>query len=294
MLGTSLAVARAAAASLSLPLFRYLGGPSAATLPVPMMNVINGGKHAEGALQFQECMIVPLGARERGAKRCAAAPKSFTRSESCCTTGHLPTLVGDEGGYAPPLETPHQALDLIRRRDRTSPATKPATTLRSRSIRPRASSTKTASTTRSTSDRGLSADEMIALYRELCDRYPIVSIEDGLAEDDWDGWRKLTQALGRPRAARRRRSLRHQRERFSSAASPKACGNSILDQGQPDRHAHRNARRLELAHKAGFTHRDLAPLRRNRRYDDRRSRGRDRRRPDQDRIAFAQRPDREV
>ena len=117
ILGVSLAVARAAAASLSLPLFRYLGGPSASTLPVPMMNVINGGKHAEGALQFQECMIVPIGASsEAEAVRWGA--EVFHALGRLLHDRHLPTLVGDEGGYAPPLETPQQALDLDRCRDR--------------------------------------------------------------------------------------------------------------------------------------------------------------------------------
>jgi len=112
ILGVSLAVARAAAVSLSLPLFRYLGGPAAATLHVPMMNVINGGKHAEGALQFQECMIVPVGApTEAEAVRCGS--EVFHAIGQILHERGLPTLVGDEGGYAPPLETPQQALDLI-------------------------------------------------------------------------------------------------------------------------------------------------------------------------------------
>ncbi len=112
ILGVSLAVARAAAVSLSLPLFRYLGGPSAATLPVPMMNVINGGKHAEGALEFQECMIVPIGApTEADAIRCGS--EVFHAIGRILHERGLQTLVGDEGGYAPPLQTPQEALDLI-------------------------------------------------------------------------------------------------------------------------------------------------------------------------------------
>jgi enolase len=194
LLGVSLAVARAAAASLSLPLFRYLGGPSAATLPVPMMNVVNGGKHAEGALQFQECMIVPLGASsEAEAVRCGA--EVFHALGTLLHDRHLPTLVGDEGGFAPPLETPQQALDLIvaaidvagyRAGSDVAIALDPASSEFHQDGKYYALS----------KDRGLTAGEMVALYSELCDRYPIVSIEDGLAEDDWDGWRKLTAALG--------------------------------------------------------------------------------------------------
>ncbi|MEO6834665.1 MAG: phosphopyruvate hydratase [Candidatus Tumulicola sp.] len=194
ILGTSLAVARAAAASLSLPLFRYLGGPSAATLPVPMMNVINGGKHAQGALQFQECMIVPVGAACEGdAVRCGA--EVFHALGRLLHDRHLPTLVGDEGGYAPPLETPQQALDLIvaaidlagyKSGTDVAIALDPASSEFYQDGKYYALS----------KERGLSAAEMIALYRDLCDRYPIVSIEDGLAQDDWTGWHALTEALG--------------------------------------------------------------------------------------------------
>jgi enolase len=194
ILGVSLAVARAAAASLSLPLFRYLGGPTASTLPVPMMNVINGGKHADGALQFQECMIVPIGAAtEAEAVRWGA--EVFHALGRLLHERDLPTLVGDEGGYAPPLETPQQALDLIvaaieragyRPGTDVSIALDPASSEFYRDGKYYALS----------KERGLIADGMIALYRELCERYPIVSIEDGLAENDWTGWRSLTEALG--------------------------------------------------------------------------------------------------
>jgi enolase len=194
LLGVSLAVARAAAASLAMPLFRYLGGPAAATLPVPMMNVINGGKHAEGALEFQECMIVPIGApTEADAIRYGA--EVFHAIGRTLHERGLPTLVGDEGGYAPPLETPQQALDLIVaaiERAGYTPggdvaiALDPASSefYRDGKYYPLGP------------DRAASVDDMVALYRELCDAYPIVSIEDGLAESDWDGWQKLTAALG--------------------------------------------------------------------------------------------------
>ena len=194
-LGVSLAVARAAAVSLAQPLFRYLGGPSAATLPVPMMNVINGGKHAEGALEFQECMIVPIGApSEADAVRYGS--EVFHAIGRILHERGLQTLVGDEGGYAPYLETPQQALDLIvagiERAGYTAGkdvaiALDPASSEFYADGRYYPLSR----------DRAASVDDMIALYTELCDRYPIVSIEDGLAESDWSGWRKLTDALGK-------------------------------------------------------------------------------------------------
>jgi enolase len=194
ILGVSLAVARAASVSVAMPLFRYLGGPAAATLPVPMMNVINGGKHAEGALEFQECMIVPLGA-ESEAEAVRYGSEVFHAIGRILHERGLPTLVGDEGGYAPPLETPQQALDLIVaaiERAGYKPGSDVAIALDPAS----SEFYQDGKYYPLSRDRAASVDEMIALYAELCDRYPIVSIEDGLAESDWVGWQKLTAALG--------------------------------------------------------------------------------------------------
>jgi enolase len=194
ILGVSLAVARAAAASLSMPLFRYLGGPMAATLPVPMMNVINGGKHASGALEFQECMIVPLGAPTE-AEAVRYGSEVFHALGRLLHDRSLPTQVGDEGGYAPPLETPQQALDLIVAAIELA-GYRPGSDL-SIALDPASSEFYQDGLYYPLSrDRAASVDEMIALYRELCESYPIVSIEDGLAESDWAGWQKLTAELG--------------------------------------------------------------------------------------------------
>ena len=195
LLGVSLAVARAAAVSLGVPLYRYLGGPSAATLPVPMMNVINGGKHAEGALQFQECMIVPVGAASIAeAVRCGAEV-FHALGAMLHESGHQ-TLVGDEGGYAPKLDSIDQAMsimvDAIRKAgyapgDDVAIALDPAASefYREGKYWPHLPD-----------DHPLDAAQMVGLYEGLCAKYPIVSIEDGLAEDDWDGWNLLTQRLG--------------------------------------------------------------------------------------------------
>ncbi|MBV8491699.1 MAG: phosphopyruvate hydratase, partial [Candidatus Eremiobacteraeota bacterium] len=168
VLGVSLAVARAAATSLSLPLFRYLGGPSASLLPVPMMNVINGGKHAEGALQFQECMIVPVGApSEAEAVRYGA--EVFHAIGKLLHDRHLPTLVGDEGGFAPPLETPQQALDLIVAAIDLA-GYKPGADI-AIALDPASSEFYQDGKYYALSkERAMSVDEMIALYRELCER----------------------------------------------------------------------------------------------------------------------------
>jgi len=195
LLGISLAVARAAAASLSMPLYRYLGGPSAAILPVPMMNVINGGRHAEGALQFQECMIVPVGAPTIAeAVRCGSEI-FHALGKTLHDEGHQ-TLVGDEGGYAPKLNTIDEALQMLVRAvekagykpgDDVAIALDPAATefYHDGKYWPHVPD-----------DHPLDSAEMVGLYEGLCKNYPIVSIEDGLAEDDWDGWNLLTQRIG--------------------------------------------------------------------------------------------------
>jgi enolase len=194
ILGCSLAVARAAASSLSLPLFRYLGGPSAALLPVPMMNVINGGKHASGALQFQECMIVPVGAPSFSeAVRYGA--EIFHALGKLLHDRGLPTQVGDEGGYAPPLDSIDDAMKLL------------VAAIEAAGYKPGAEVAIALDPASSEfyqdgkyfahdKQHGISAGEMVKLYADLCARYPIVSIEDGLAEDDWTGWRALTETLG--------------------------------------------------------------------------------------------------
>jgi enolase len=197
LLGVSLAIARAAAVSVGVPLYRYLGGPTAATLPVPMMNVINGGKHAEGALQFQECMIVPLGA-PTFADAVRYGSEVFHALGNMLHERGFQTLVGDEGGYAPSLETIDQALQLIvdaiekagykaGRDGDIAIALDPASAefFRDGKYWPH-----------KVDDHPLDSAQMVGLYDGLCSAYPIVSIEDGLGEDDWDGWNLLTQKLG--------------------------------------------------------------------------------------------------
>ncbi|HZY99975.1 MAG TPA: phosphopyruvate hydratase [Candidatus Baltobacteraceae bacterium] len=250
LLGTSLSVARAAAASLSLPLFRYLGGPSASTLPVPMMNVINGGKHAEGALQFQECMIVPVGAAsEAEAVRCGT--EVFHALGKLLHDRHLPTLVGDEGGYAPPLHTPQEALDLIVAAIDLAgynAGVDVAIALDPASSEFRADGKYYALS----KEQGLSAKEMIALYGELCDRYPIVSIEDGLAEDDWEGWRGLTEALG-DRVQLVGDDLFVTNVKFLERGIEEGVANSILIKVNQIGTLTETLDCIDMAHKAGYT-----------------------------------------
>jgi enolase len=194
LLGCSLAVARAAAASFGIPLYRYLGGPSASTLPVPMMNVINGGKHAAGALQFQEIMIVPWSAPTMAdAVRCGA--EIFAALGKVLHDEKLPTQVGDEGGYAPPLDSIDVAFGFLLRAIEKAGYT-PAKDV-AIALDPASSEFyRDGKYYPHLPDHAFTSAEMVAMYDGLCRKYPIVSIEDGLAEDDWEGWQLLTTRLG--------------------------------------------------------------------------------------------------
>src|SRR5579885_1824495 len=202
MLGVSLAVAHAAANSVELPLYRYLGGTNAKYLPVPMMNVINGGKHADNTIDFQEFMILPIGAETyREGLRMGA--EVFHALKGVLHDEGLSTTVGDEGGFAPNLKSAEEALDVLSRavekagyklRDQVAFTLDPATTELYDEAKKKG---KTGYCFfKSNPDRVASSDEMIDLWKKLCAKYPILSIEDGLAEDDWAGWQKLTKELG--------------------------------------------------------------------------------------------------
>ncbi len=250
ILGVSLATARAAASSFSMPLFRYLGGPSASTLPLPMMNVINGGKHAAGALQFQECMIVPVGAPSlREAVRYGS--EVFHALGALLHEMHLPTQVGDEGGYAPPLDSIDRAMQLLVQaieRAGYAPGTDIAIALD-----PAASEFyQDGKYFAESADRSLTAGEMVALYTRLLDRYPIVSIEDGLAEDDWDGWAKLTAALG-PRCQLVGDDIFVTNMEFLSRGIREGVANSVLIKLNQIGTLTETLDCVEMAHKAGYS-----------------------------------------
>jgi len=196
ILGVSLAVAHAAANYLGLPLYRYLGGPMARTLPVPFFNIINGGRHAPGGTDIQEFMVVPVGAETFGdALRMGA--EVYHSLHKVLADKELPTTVGDEGGFAPPLPKNEEAMNLLlaaieaagyRPGEQVAIAIDPAA-----SEYYRDGQYVFAREGRTFKD----ADEMVAFWQDWCGRYPIVSIEDGMAQDDWTGWWKLTAALGR-------------------------------------------------------------------------------------------------
>ncbi|HMF13084.1 MAG TPA: phosphopyruvate hydratase [Gemmataceae bacterium] len=202
MLGVSLAVAHAAAHSVGLALYRYLGGTNAKYLPVPMMNILNGGKHADNTVDFQEFMVMPLGAPTfREGLRIGA--EVFHCLKNVLHDRGLSTAVGDEGGFAPNLKSAEEALDILSQAVEKAgykPGTQVAFALDPATTELYEEAKKKGKTGycffKSQPDRIASSDEMIDLWKKLCTKYPIRSIEDGLAEDDWDGWRKLTRELG--------------------------------------------------------------------------------------------------
>ncbi|MCC6418180.1 MAG: phosphopyruvate hydratase [Gemmataceae bacterium] len=202
VLGVSLAVAHAAAASANLPLYRYLGGTNAKYLPVPLMNILNGGKHADNNVDFQEFMIVPLGTDSfREALRMGA--EVFHHLKNVLKERGLNTAVGDEGGFAPNLKSTDEAFEVLAKAieqagyklgDQIAFALDPATTELYDEAKKKG---KTGYCFfKSNPDFIASTDEMVDLWRRYCAQWPIRSIEDGLAEDDWAGWQKLTRELG--------------------------------------------------------------------------------------------------
>jgi enolase len=194
ILGVSLAVAKAAAEATGLPLYRYVGGVSAQLLPVPMMNIVNGGAHADNPIDFQEFMIMPVGA-DSLAEAVRWGAEIFHTLKKALHDQGLATAVGDEGGFAPNLASPAAALDFIMKAIETAGYTPGDDVVLALDC----AATEFYRNGRYELEgegRSLSSDEMAAYLAELCARYPISSIEDGMAEDDYAGWATLTRELG--------------------------------------------------------------------------------------------------
>jgi enolase len=197
LLGVSLAVAYAAAAAENLPLFRYLGGHQARVLPVPMMNILNGGAHSDAPIDFQEFMIVPRGAPSFSeALRYGA--EVFHALKLVLKERHLSTAIGDEGGFAPQLDSAEDALESI-----STAVNRAGYKLGEQifiALDPAASefydSRNNLYVFKKSDGSKRTAEELVSYYGDLCARFPIISIEDGCAENDWDGWKKLTEKLG--------------------------------------------------------------------------------------------------
>jgi len=207
ILGVSMAVAKAAAASLRMPLYQYLGGFNAKQLPVPMMNILNGGKHADNTVDFQEFMIMPVGACcfKEALRWCA---EIYHNLKKILKSRGLATAIGDEGGFAPDLATPDEVLDTILDAVRQA-GYEPGTDIR---IALDVAATELYGDAKKNGKEGMyyfageskmkgeeiyrTSAEMVDLYEELAKKYPIISIEDGLDEEDWDGWKLLTDRIG--------------------------------------------------------------------------------------------------
>lgn len=202
ILGVSLAVARAAAGYLGLPLYNYVGGCNATTLPVPMMNILNGGKHADNSVNVQEFMIMPIGAKsfKEALQMCAEV---FHNLKSVLKEKGYATSVGDEGGFAPNLKNDEEALENIVEAIKKA-GYKPGIDF---GIAIDAAATEMYDEAKKAGKEGkylfwktgeeFSCDEMISYWEKMSKKYPIISLEDGLSEEDWDGWKKMTERLGK-------------------------------------------------------------------------------------------------
>jgi enolase len=194
MLGVSLATARAAADAVDLPLWRYLGGVQARVLPTPLMNILNGGVHADNGLEIQEFMVVPAGIPTFG-EALRAGAEIFHTLKSLLKSKGLTTAVGDEGGFAPKLGSNEEAIQFVVRAIEEA-GYKPGKEVFV-ALDCAASEFFDKKTAKYTFDKkSITREELVAIYDQLSNKYPIISIEDGCAEDDWDGWKSLTQRVG--------------------------------------------------------------------------------------------------
>jgi len=196
ILGVSLAVANAAADALGLPLYRYIGGVNARTLPVPMMNILNGGSHADNSVDLQEFMVMPLGAQSFN-EALRMGIETFHALKSVLKGRKYNTAVGDEGGFAPDLKSNEEAIEVILEAI-TKAGYRPGVDIYL-ALDPAASEfyKKGKYVFHKSDNRKMTSSQMVEFYRKWVDQYPIISIEDGLAEDDWDGWQEMTSTLGK-------------------------------------------------------------------------------------------------
>ena len=198
ILGVSLAAAKAAAESASLPLYRYLGGCNANLLPVPMMNILNGGRHSDNNVDFQEFMVMPIGAKDFPQALQMGAEVFHTLKKILARKGYA-TSVGDEGGFAPMLESNEEAVELVLdavKKAGYKPGKDIAIALDPAASEMFDAKTKKYSFFKSAPRKKITSETLVEHWAEWVDKYPIISIEDGLAEDDWTGWMKLKKKIG--------------------------------------------------------------------------------------------------
>ena len=252
ILGVSLAVARAAAAEAGLPLYRYVGGVNASVLPVPLMNILNGGAHADNKVDVQEFMIMPVGAKHF-TEGLRMGTEVFHQLKSVLKKKGLSTNVGDEGGFAPDLPSNEDALKLVMQAIEQAgyrPGEDIVLALDCASTE-FYNAEKKRYTLESTGD-SLTSEEMVAMWADWAKRYPIVSIEDGMSEDDWDGWKKLTEAIG-GRVQLVGDDLFVTNTARLSEGIDKGIANSILVKVNQIGTLTETIEAVEMAHRAGFT-----------------------------------------
>lgn len=267
ILAVSLAAAHAAEKANQVPLYRYLGGVCGCTLPVPMMNILNGGAHSKNALDYQEFMILPVGAQSfREALRMGT--EVYHALAKVLNEKGLSTAVGDEGGFAPDVSSVEDVLDLLVEAveragyacgkdicfamDVAASEWKPVSGEKMEMLEAERMITKQCRYHLPKSGRDYSSDELIDLYQNLIAKYPIVSIEDPLDEEDWSGWKKITQQLGDKVQLVGDDLFVTNRERLSKGISEK-CGNSILIKPNQIGTLSETIATIQMAHKAGFT-----------------------------------------
>jgi enolase len=252
LLGVSLAAANAAASASGLPLFRYIGGAGARTLPVPMMNIINGGQHADNSVDMQEFMVMPTGAPSFS-EALRMGSEVFHHLKSVLHDMGLSTAVGDEGGFAPNLGSNEEALEVILRAIEKAGYT-PGDDIH---IALDPASSEMAKDGgycfwKSDPDRIRSSEEMVAFWADWVERYPIISIEDAMTENDWSGWKTLTDAIG-DKVQLVGDDLFVTNTQFLQRGIDEGCTNSILIKLNQIGTLSETLAAIELAHKSGFT-----------------------------------------
>lgn len=252
ILGVSLATARAAAESIGMPLFQYIGGVNGKVLPVPMMNILNGGSHADNTVDIQEFMIMPVGAScFREALRMGA--ETFHNLKKILKAKGMNTNVGDEGGYAPDLKTNEEAIQVIIEAIEKA-GYRPGEDI---CIALDCAASEFYDAENDIYDwtgegRKMKAEELCAFYEDICSKYPVLSIEDGMAEDDWDGWKLLVEKLGKKIQLVGDDLFVTNTERLEKGISEKAA-NSILIKVNQIGTLTETLDAIEMAKKAGFT-----------------------------------------
>ena len=257
ILGVSLATAHAAAAALGQPLYKYLGGPNAKVLPVPMMNIMNGGAHSDAPIDFQEFMIMPTGAKSFS-EGLRMGCEVFHSLKKVLKDKGLATAVGDEGGFAPNLKSNEEALELLalavekagyKLGEQIFIALDPA--MSELSNEAKAKGKQGYCFFKSNPDRIATSDEIIDMWAGWCAKFPIVSIEDGLAEDDWSGWKKLTDRLG-GKVQLVGDDLFVTNSKFLQKGIDQGCGNAILVKVNQIGTLSETFAAVNLAHRSGY------------------------------------------